>query len=130
MAELLATLEVLHQQASEGGGPKSHARLRDRGKLPIRERITLALDRDSPFLEISPLAAWGSDYAVGGGMVLGVGVICGVECVILGNDPSVLGGAITTFAVKKMMRALEISRQNRLPYVQFRRLYRWSKHCL
>ena len=119
MAEFLATLEVLHQQASEGGGPRAHARLAERGKLPIRERITLALDRDSPFLEISPLAAWGSDYTVGGGMVLGIGVISGVECVILGNDPSVLGGAITAFAVKKLMRALEIARQNRLPYVQF-----------
>ena len=63
-----------------GAGPE---RLRQRGKLPIRERIAHALDPDSPFLEISPLAGWGSDYTVGGGMVVGIGVIAGVECVEL-----------------------------------------------
>jgi acyl-CoA carboxylase subunit beta len=119
MLELIATLDELLDQAAAGGGPKSHERLRSRGKLPIRERVALAIDRDSPLLEISPLAAWGSDYAVGGGMFLGIGVISGTECVLMGNDPSVLGGAMTTFAVKKLMRALEIARHNRLPYVQF-----------
>jgi acetyl-CoA carboxylase carboxyltransferase component len=119
MEEMLAELADLHRQAAAGGGPKAHERLAARGKLPVRERISLALDRDSPFLEISPLAAWGSDYAVGGGMVLGIGVIAGTECVMLANDPSVLGGAMTAFAVKKLMRALEISRHNRMPYLQF-----------
>jgi acetyl-CoA carboxylase carboxyltransferase component len=119
MVDLLGELDKLHQQAAAGGGPKSHERLRSRGKLPVRERVSLLLDPDSPFLEISPLAAWCSDHTVGGGMLAGVGVVHGTEVMLLANDPSVLGGAMTTFAVKKMMRALEISRHNRIPYIQF-----------
>jgi acyl-CoA carboxylase subunit beta len=87
--------------------------------MPIRERIAHALDRDSPFLEISPLAAWRSNYTVGSGFVCGVGVIEGVECVILGHDPSVRAGAFNPFNGKKLMRGLEIARVNRMPYVQF-----------
>ncbi|MCP3989026.1 MAG: acyl-CoA carboxylase subunit beta [Actinomycetia bacterium] len=119
MIEQLAVIEQLLDEAEAGGGPDRMARLRSRGKLPIRERIANAIDPDSPFLEISPLAAYDSDYNIGGGMVVGIGVIAGVECVILGNDPSVLGGALTPYAAKKWMRALEISRDNRLPYVSF-----------
>ncbi len=119
MREKLAELDRLLDQAEAGGGPEAHARLAKRGKLPVRERIALALDPDSPFLEISPLAAYDSDYAIGGGAVLGIGVIAGVECVIFANDPTVLGGALTPYASKKWMRALEIARDNRIPYVSF-----------
>ncbi len=119
MLELLDTVNDQLRLAAAGGGPTSHARLAARGKMPIRERVALVLDRDSPYLEISPLAAWGSDFAVGGGVQTGIGVISGVECVVHGNDPSVQAGAMTPFSVKKLMRALEVSRQNRLPYVQF-----------
>jgi acetyl-CoA carboxylase carboxyltransferase component len=56
---------------------------------------------------------------VGGGLVTGIGVVSGVECIIAANDPTVLGGAITPVSMKKTDRALEISRTNRLPYVQF-----------
>ncbi|MPY95653.1 MAG: acyl-CoA carboxylase subunit beta [Acidimicrobiia bacterium] len=119
MLEQLAEIDCLLDEAAAGGGPKSHARLAARGKLPIRERISLVLDPDTPFLEVSPLAAWHSDYAVGGGLVVGIGTVCGVECLVMGNDPSVLGGAITQFAGKKITRALQIARENRLPYIQF-----------
>ena len=85
----------------------------------MRERIALVLDPDSPFLEISPLAAYNSDYTIGGGVVVGIGVIAGVECVIFANDPTVLGGALTPYVAKKWMRALEIARDNRMPYVSF-----------
>ncbi len=94
-------------------------RLRSRGKLPIRERIANVLDPDSPFLEISGLAGYGSDYKIGGGLVVGIGVITGVECVIMGNDPSVLGGALTPYAQKKWARAIQIARDNRIPYISF-----------
>jgi acetyl-CoA carboxylase carboxyltransferase component len=115
----LAEIDRLLDQAAAGGGPEAHARLAQRGKLPVRERVALALDPDSPFLEISALAAYDSDYTIGGGALLGIGVIAGVECVIFANDPTVLGGALTPYAGKKWMRALEIARDNHLPYVSF-----------
>ena len=119
MLEQLAEIEGLLDQAAAGGGERAVRRLRDRGKLPIRERIANLLDPASPFMEISALAAYGSDYALGGGMVTGVGVVAGTECVIMGNDPTVLAGALTPYSSKKWMRALEIARDNRLPYISF-----------
>ena len=119
MCESLAELDALHAQAAAGGGEEALARLRKRGKMALRDRISLVLDPDSPFLEISPLAAWRSNFDVGSGFVVGIGVIEGVECVILGHDPSVRAGAFNAFNAKKLMRGLEIARLNRLPYVQF-----------
>ncbi len=119
MLEALGELDLLYQQAEQGGGEEAQARLRKRGKMPLRERISLALDQDSSFLEISPLAAWRSNYDVGSGFVCGIGVIEGVECVLLGHDPSVRAGAFNPFNAKKLMRGLEIARINRMPYVQF-----------
>ena len=119
MLEQLAVIDGLLDQAEAGGGPAAMDRMRAREKLPIRERIANVLDPDSPFLEISALAAYDSDYVIGGGMVVGVGVIASTECVIMGNDPSVLGGALTPYAAKKWMRAIEIARDNRIPYVSF-----------
>ena len=119
MLEQLAELDELLDQADAGGGPEATERLRSRGKMPIRERIANVIDPDSPFLEISPLAAYKSNYTIGGGMVVGIGVIAGTECVIMGNDPTVLAGALTPYAAKKWMRALEIARDNRMPYVSF-----------
>lgn len=119
MQEMLANLESLMDEAAEGGGEEAMARLRTRSKMPIRERIALVLDPDTPFLEISPVAAWRSNFNVGSGFVVGIGVIEGVECLILGHDPSVRAGAFNQFNSKKLMRGLEIARENRLPYVQF-----------
>ena len=119
MIEKLDQLEELYAEAYAGGGEESVNRLKSRGKMVIRERIAWVLDRDSPFLEISPLAAWRSHYVVGSGFVVGIGVIEGVECVILGHDPSVRAGAFNSFNSKKLMRGLEIARENRMPYVQF-----------
>ena len=119
MLEQLEVIDDLLRQAEAGGGPRAMERMRSRGKLPVRERIAAVLDPDSPFLEISPLAGYGSDYAVGGGMVVGVGCIAGTECVLMANDPSVLGGALTPYAGKKWSRAIEIARANRLPFVSF-----------
>jgi acyl-CoA carboxylase subunit beta len=119
MLATLGSLDGLYAEAAAGGGEETLARLRKRGKMPLRERISLVLDQDSPFLEISPLAAWRSNFNVGSGFVVGIGVIEGVECVILGHDPSVRAGAFNAFNSKKLMRGLEIARTNRMPYVQF-----------
>jgi acetyl-CoA carboxylase carboxyltransferase component len=119
MLALVAEVEVQLALARAGGGEHSVARHRERGKLLIRERIELLLDRDTPFLELSPLAGWGTEFTVGGGFVSGVGVVSGVECAVCGHDPTVLGGAITAISLKKINRTLEISLRNRLPYIQF-----------
>jgi acyl-CoA carboxylase subunit beta len=119
MLELLREIEEQLTLARAGGGTRSIERHRGRGKLLIRDRIELLLDPDSPFLELSPLAGWGTDFSVGGGMVSGIGVVAGVECVVNGHDPTVMGGAITALSNKKLDRSLEISRINRLPYIQF-----------
>jgi acetyl-CoA carboxylase carboxyltransferase component len=119
MLAKLEELETLLDYAELGGGLHHHERLGKRGKLSVRERVGLALDPDSPFLEISSLAAYNSDYVIGGGAMVGIGVIAGVECVIFANDPTVLGGALTPYVVKKWMRALEIARDNHIPYVSF-----------
>ena len=119
MGELLDAHDDLLEQAAAGGGEKAMARHRGRGKLPIRERIAAVLDPDTPFLEITPLAGYGSRYQLGGGMVAGIGIIAGTECVIMGNDPTVAAGALTPYASKKWMRALEIARDNRIPYISF-----------
>jgi acetyl-CoA carboxylase carboxyltransferase component len=119
MSELLAEIGPLLEEAAGGGGEQATERLVSRDKLPVRERMALLLDRDSPFLELSPLAGYGTNYAVGGGLLLGLGVVSGTECVVLGNDPTVLGGALTAISMRKIDRGLEIARQNRMPYVQF-----------
>jgi acyl-CoA carboxylase subunit beta len=119
MLVLLAEIEAQLELARAGGGARSIERHRGRGKLLIRERIELLLDADTPFLELSPLAGWGTDFAVGAGIVTGIGVVAGVECVVNGHDPTVMGGAITALSNKKLDRCLKISRINRLPYIQF-----------
>ena len=107
-------VELLREQlaiASAGGGPKYVDRHRQRGKLLARERIELLLDRDAPFLELSPLAGWGTDFA------LGANVVTGVECVLIANDPTMKGGATNPITLEKTARAMEISEQNRLPLI-------------
>ncbi|MEU6339504.1 carboxyl transferase domain-containing protein [Streptomyces sp. NPDC046977] len=117
MLERLAGIEAEHEKALAGGGPKYVERHRGRGKLTARERVELLLDPDTPFLELSPLAAWGSDYPVGASLVTGIGVVEGTECVITANDPTVRGGASNPWTLKKALRANEIALANRLPLV-------------
>src|SRR5262249_52904359 len=69
------------------------------------------------FLELSPLAAWGSDYQVGASIVTGIGVVSGVECLVSASDPTVRGGASNPWTLKKTLRANEIALANRLPVV-------------
>ncbi len=117
MAAKLAELEAEHAKALAGGGEKYVKRHHDRGKMTARERIEMLLDADSPFLELSPLAAWGSDFAVGASVVTGIGAIEGVECIVVSNDPTVKGGTSNPWTLKKILRANQIALQNRLPVV-------------
>ena len=113
----LADLDAEHAKAVAGGGEKYVARHHQRGKLLARERIELLLDPGSPFLELSPLAAWGSDFTVGASVVTGIGVVSGVECLISASDPTVRGGASNPWTLRKTLRAHEIAVQNRLPVI-------------
>jgi acetyl-CoA carboxylase carboxyltransferase component len=115
MLARLAELDEAQQKARAGGGAKYTERHHARGKLLPRERIELLLDRDSPLLELCPVAAWGTDYPVGGSVVGGIGVVEGVECVIIANDPTVRGGAVNPYALRKTQRLGRIAAENRLP---------------
>jgi acetyl-CoA carboxylase carboxyltransferase component len=117
MLERVADLAAQQAVALAGGGPKAVERHHRRGKLTARERIELLVDPDSPFLELGVLAGWGTDFTVGGSVVTGLGVIEGVECMIIAHDPTVKGGASNPVTVRKIFRANQIAAQNRLPTV-------------
>src|SRR5437867_611576 len=110
MLDRLAGLDAALREALAGGGQKYVTRHHARGKLLPRERIELLVDRDSPFLELSPVAAWGTDYPVGASVVTGIGVVEGVPCVVVANDPTVRGGSVNPYTLKKTQRAGEIAR--------------------
>lgn len=115
-----AAVAALNEQlalVAAGGGERYAKRHRDRGKLLARERIELLIDRDGPFMELSALAAWGTEFTVGAAIVTGVGVISGVECMVIAHDPTVRGGTMNPYTLRKNLRALEIARVNRLPVV-------------
>jgi 3-methylcrotonyl-CoA carboxylase beta subunit len=122
MRALVEDLRARQQALTErgaAGDERSVARHRERGKLPVRERIERLLDPGAPFLELSPLAANGlyDDEAPGGGIVTGIGRVSGVECVIVANDATVKGGTYYPMTVKKHLRAQEIALADRLPCI-------------
>ncbi len=117
MLARLAELDAEQAKALAGGGPAYVERHRARGKLLARERIELLIDPDSPFLELSPLAGYGTGFAVGGSVVTGIGVICDTECVLIASDPTVRGGSTNPWTLRKSLRASEIALRNRLPLV-------------
>lgn len=117
MLEALSEFERLMARAREGGGPKYVKRHLARGKLLARRRIELLLDRDSPFLELSTLACWGTGKKLGANLVTGIGVVEGVECVISANDPTSQAGSMHRIGTVKGMRAQDIARANRLPLI-------------
>ena len=116
MQELVAELRERLAKVAEGGGPEATERHRSRGKLPARERVDALLDPDSAFLELSPLAAWDlyEGEAPAAGIVTGIGVIDGRECVLVANDATVKGGTYYPLTVKKHLRAQEVAEQNNL----------------
>ena len=117
MAAKLADIDVELAKSLGGGGPKYVERHHARGKLTARERIELLVDADAPFLELCPLAAYGSDFQVGASVVTGIGVVEGVECVLVSNDATVKGGTSNPWTLKKILRANQIALENRLPLI-------------
>src|SRR5712671_1524580 len=119
MAALVAELRERTAEVARGGGEQAVERHRSRGKLTARERVDRLVDPDSAFLELSALAAWGvyDDQAPSAGIVTGIGVVEGRECVIVANDATVKGGSYFPLTVKKHLRAQEVAEQNHLPCI-------------
>jgi len=119
MAALVVELRERQARVKEGGGEKYVQRHREQGKLPVRDRIDKLLDQGSPFLELSPLAAWDlyDHEAPSAGIVTGIGRVSGREVLIVANDATVKGGTYYPLTVRKHVRAQEIALQNRLPCV-------------
>jgi acetyl-CoA carboxylase carboxyltransferase component len=119
MEGLVAQLRQRLREAALGGGEEALRRHTGRGKLPVRERVRCLLDPASPFLELSPLAAWDmyDGDAPAAGIVTGIGSVQGRELLVVANDATVKGGTYYPVTVKKHLRAQEIALENRLPCV-------------
>src|SRR5947209_5176582 len=117
MERLVGELRERTAQVARGGGEKAVERHRSRGKLLARERIDRLVDPGSAFLELNALAAWDlyDGQAPSAGIVTGIGVVEGRQCVIVANDATVKGGSYFPLTVKKHLRAQEVAAQNRLP---------------
>ena len=117
MEALVRDLKERLERVRAGGGQRTVELHRSRGKLLARERIERLVDVNTPFLELSPLAAWDmyDGEEVSAGIVTGIGVIQGKEVVILANDATVKGGTYYPITVKKHLRAQEIALENHLP---------------
>src|SRR5438105_5093951 len=117
--QILDQLRQRTQTIQQGGGAEAIARHRKRDKLLARERIQLLCDPDTPFLELSTLAAWDmyDNEAPSAGIVTGIGLVEGQECMIVANDATVKGGTYYPITVKKHLRAQEVAEQNHLPCI-------------
>ena len=117
MEALVEEFKSRVEEVKKGGGEKSLARHRSRGKLSARERIQKLVDPQSSFLEFSTLAAWDmyEGAAPSAGVITGIGLIKGVECLIVANDATVKGGTYFPMTVKKHLRAQEVALENGLP---------------
>jgi acetyl-CoA carboxylase carboxyltransferase component len=119
MEQLVAELRDRAAQVARGGGDKATERHRSRGKLTARERVDRLVDPGGSFLELNAFAAWDlyDGQAPAAGIVTGIGVVEGRECVIIANDATVKGGSYFPLTVKKHLRAQEVAEQNRLPCI-------------
>src|SRR6266516_438431 len=119
MQQLVAQLRDRLAVVRNGGGPKYVQRHREQGKLPVRERIDRLIDPGSPFLELSPLAAFDmyDNDAPAAGIVTGIGRVSGRDVLIVANDATVKGGTYYPITVKKHVRAQQVALENRLPCV-------------
>ena len=117
--QALASLHEARQAAWQGGSPTAHERHRQRGRIPVRERIELLLDAGSPFLELGELAGEGmyEGVAPGAGIVTGVGLVQGRACMVIANDATVKGGTYFGMTCRKHVRAQRFAWQHRLPCI-------------
>jgi acetyl-CoA carboxylase carboxyltransferase component len=117
--KLLSELKERLEEAKKGGPEHHRQRHIERGKMLPRERVKSLLDRNTPFLELSTLAAWEQyeNQCPGAGVITGIGRIHGRECMIVANDATVKGGTYFPMTIKKHIRAQEVAMENRLPCI-------------
>ncbi len=115
--QLMRTLSERQAKVRAGGSERAVKKHLDAGKLLPRERVELLLDPNTPFLELSALAAWDmyNNESPGSGAITGIGIINGVECMINANEATVKGGTSYPITVQKALRAQRIATENRLP---------------
>lgn len=121
-AALQALVDELNERQAQvrlGGGERGQRKFREQGKLLPRQRLELLLDPGTPFLELSPLAAFDmyNDESPAASQITGIGFVSGVECMIFVNDATVKGGAIYPMSLQKTLRGQAIAQENRLPCI-------------
>jgi acetyl-CoA carboxylase carboxyltransferase component len=119
MQKLVDELRERLEQVKKGGPPSAIKRHKERGKLTVRKRLDLLFDPNTPFLELSSLAAWGmyKGEAPSAGIITGIGVVHGKEVLIVANDATVKAGTYFPETIKKHVRAQEVALENRLPCI-------------
>ncbi len=117
MGALVDEVRALHDQVLAGGGAHYVERHRSRGKLMVRERLEALVDPGTPVLELCPLAGLHTADPVGGGLVVALAEVSHTQCLVIGNDPTVRGGTTSPTTIRKLLRAMDVAEENRLPVV-------------
>ena len=117
MHALAGEVRALHDQVLAGGGPQYVERHRGRGKMMVRERLEALVDPGTPVLELCPLAGLHTGDPVGGGVMVALAEIAHTQCLVIANDPTVRGGTTSPTTIRKLLRAMDVAEENRLPVV-------------
>jgi acetyl-CoA carboxylase carboxyltransferase component len=115
MRALSDEVRLLHDGVLAGGGAQYVERHRARGKMMVRERLEVLVDPGTPVLELSPLAGLHTDDPVGGGVVVALAEVAHTQCLVIANDPTVRGGTTSPTTIRKLLRAMDVAEENRLP---------------
>ena len=115
MGALVHEVDALHDALLAGGGEQYVARHRARGKMMVRERLEALADPGTPVLELCPLAGLHTGDPVGGGVVVALAEVSHTQCLVIANDPTVRGGTTSPTTIRKLLRAMDIAEENRLP---------------
>jgi acetyl-CoA carboxylase carboxyltransferase component len=115
MRALSDEVRLLHDGVLAGGGAQYVERHLARGKMMVRERLEALVDPGTPVLELSPLAGLHTDDPVGGGVVVALAEVAHTQCLVIANDPTVRGGTTSPTTIRKLLRAMDVAEENRLP---------------
>jgi len=115
MRALTDEVRARHDEVLAGGGESYVERHRARGKMMVRERLEALVDPGTPVLELCPLAGLHTDDPIGGGVLVALAEVSHTQCLVIGNDPTVRGGTTSPTTIRKLLRAMDVAEENRLP---------------